>query len=136
MHGLGFTWTHEWDDSGGTSEVAMYVERNDGTVTIFGCRADGGQNAETSYCQIAADELGFRVEDIRFKHQDDAGFYTMTPDTSTNLTVNGWAVRHAARQLKQRLLETAVAPAGSRSWPDSRRPSPTNEPTSWTSKTA
>ena len=112
MHGLGFTWCHEWDDSGGTSEVAMYVERNDGTVTIFGCRADGGQNAETTYCQIAADELGFRVEDIRFKHQDDAGFYTMTPDTSTNLAVNGWAVRHAARQLKQRLLETAVSPRG------------------------
>ena len=60
MHGLGFTWTHEWDDSAGTSEMAMYVERNDGTVTILGCRADGGQNAETTYCQIAADELGFR----------------------------------------------------------------------------
>ncbi len=112
MHGLGFTWTHEWDDSGGTSEVAMYVERNDGTLTIFGCRADGGQNAETTYCQIAADELGFRIKDVRFKHQDDAGFFTMTPDTSTNLAVNGWAVRHAARQLKQRILETAVAPRG------------------------
>ena len=112
MHGLGFTWTHEWDDSGGSGEVAMYVERNDATITILGCRADGGQNSQTSYCQIAADELGFRVEDIRFKHQDDAGFYTMTPDTSTNLSVNGWAVRHAARQLKQRILETAVAPRG------------------------
>ncbi|MBN1629894.1 MAG: xanthine dehydrogenase family protein molybdopterin-binding subunit, partial [Thermoleophilia bacterium] len=110
MHGLAFTWTHEWDDSAGTSEVAIYVERNDGTATILGCRADGGQNAETSYCQIAADELGFRVEDVRFKHQDDAGFYTMTPDTSTNLAVNGWAVRHAARLLKQRILEAAVVP--------------------------
>ncbi len=112
MHGMAFAWTHEWDDSAGTGEVAMYIERNDATVTILGCRADGGQNAETSYCQIAADELGFRVEDVRFKHQDDAGFYTMTPDTSTNLTVNGWAVRHAARMLKQKILETAVAPRG------------------------
>ena len=59
----------------------------------------GGQNAETSYCQIAADELGFRVGDVRFKHQDDAGFYTMTPDTSTNLTVNGWAVRANSKTL-------------------------------------
>jgi len=112
MHGLGFTWTHEWDDSAGTAEVAMYVERNDGTVTILGCRADVGVNAETAYCQIAADELGYRVEDIRFKHQDDAGFYTMTPDTSTNLAVNGWVVRHAARMLKQRILEEAVKPRG------------------------
>jgi len=112
MHGLGFTWTHEWDDSGGTGEVAIYIERNDGTATILGCRADGGQNAETTYCQIAADELGFKVEDVRFKHQEDAGFYTMTPDTSTNLSVNGWAVRHAARLLKAKILEAAVAPRG------------------------
>ena len=112
MHGLAFTWTHEWDDSAGTSEMAMYVERNDGTVTILGCRADGGQNAETSYAQVAADELGVPVEQVRFKHQEDAGFYTMTPDTSTNLSVNAWAVRHSARLLKQKLLEAAVAPRG------------------------
>lgn len=110
MHGLGFTWTHEWDDSAGSAEVAIYFERNDGSVTILGCRADVGVNAETAYCQIAADELGVPFESVRFKHQDDAGFYTMTPDTSTNLSVNGWAVRNAARILKQRLLEVAVAP--------------------------
>ncbi|MCE5253274.1 MAG: xanthine dehydrogenase family protein molybdopterin-binding subunit [Actinomycetia bacterium] len=110
MHGLGFTWTHEWDDSAGSSEIGMYFERNDGSVTILGCRADVGVNAETAYCQIAADELGVPVETVRFKHMDDAGFFTMTPDTSTNLSVNGWAVRNAARILKQKLLETAVAP--------------------------
>jgi CO/xanthine dehydrogenase Mo-binding subunit len=112
MHGLGFTWTHEWDDSAGSSEMAIYIERNDGTATIFGCRADGGQNAETTYCQIAADELGIRVEDVRYKAQIDAGFFTMTPDTSTNLSVNGWAVRHCARVLKQKILETAILPRG------------------------
>jgi len=110
MHGRGVCWSHEGDDSAGTSEIAMYFERNDGSLTILGCRADVGVNAETAYCQIAADELGIPVENIRFKHQDDAGFYTMTPDTSTNLSVNGWAVRNAARILKQRLLEEAVAP--------------------------
>lgn len=110
MHGMAFTWTHEWDDSAGSSEVAIYIERNDGSVTILGCRADVGVNAETAYCQIAADELGVPLKTVRFKHQDDAGFYTMTPDTSTNLAVNGWAVRGAARQLKQRILEVAVAP--------------------------
>jgi CO/xanthine dehydrogenase Mo-binding subunit len=110
MHGIAFTWTHEWDDSAGSGEVAIMFERNDGSVTIFGCRADVGVNAETAYCQIAADELGVPVETVRFKHQDDAGFFTMTPDTSTNLSINGWAVRNAARVLKQKLLETAVAP--------------------------
>jgi CO/xanthine dehydrogenase Mo-binding subunit len=112
MHGLGFTWTHEWDDSAGSSEIGIMFERNDASVTIFGCRADVGVNAETAYCQIAADELGVPVEKVRFKHQEDAGFYAMTPDTSTNLSVNGWAVRHAARLLKQRLLEVAVQVRG------------------------
>ena len=112
MHGLAFTWTHEWDDSGGSSEVAIYFERNDGSVTILGCRADVGVNAETAYCQIAADELGVPMETVRFKHQEDAGFYTMTPDTSTNLAVNGWAVKNAAKLLKQRLLEVAVQVRG------------------------
>ncbi len=110
MHGMAFCWTHEWEDSAGSSEVSIMFERNDASVTILGCRADVGVNAETAYCQIAADELGVPVETVRFKHQEDAGFYTMTPDTSTNLSVNGWAVRHAARILKQKLLETAVQP--------------------------
>ncbi|HJX12710.1 MAG TPA: xanthine dehydrogenase family protein molybdopterin-binding subunit [Dehalococcoidales bacterium] len=112
MHGLAFTWTHEWDDSGGSSEIAIYIERNDATATILGCRSDVGVNAETAYCQIAADELGLRIEDVRYKGQMDAGFYTMTPDTSTNMSVNGSAVRHCARLLKKKILETAVAPRG------------------------
>ena len=112
LHGIGFTWTHEWDDSGGSGEVAMYVERNDGTITILGCRADVGTNGETAYCQIAADELGMRLEDIHFKAQMDAGFFTMTPDTSTNLVINGFTVRNAARSLKKRILEVATSPRG------------------------
>ncbi len=40
-----------------------------------------------------------------------AGFYRMTPDSSTNMSVNGWAVRHAARILKQKILESATSPS-------------------------
>ncbi len=112
MHGLGFVWTHEWDDSAGTSEIAIYLERNDGTATVLGCRADVGVNGETAYCQIAADELGMRMEDVRYKGQIDAGFFAMTPDTSTNMSVNGAAVRSCARMLKRKVLETATSPRG------------------------
>jgi CO/xanthine dehydrogenase Mo-binding subunit len=112
MHGLGFTWTHEWDDSGGSGEVAMYVERNDGTITILGCRADVGTNGETAYCQVAADELGVRLEDVQFRAQIDAGFFTMTPDTSTNLVINSFTTRNAARALKQNILNVATSPRG------------------------
>ena len=112
MHGLGFTWTHEWEDSAGSSEIGIRIERTDGTATIFSMRADCGLNAETAYCQVAADELGMRIEDVNYMGQIDAGFYAMTPDSSTNMSVNGYAVRNAARLLKQRILEAAVKPRG------------------------
>ena len=112
MHGMGFTWTHEWEDSAGSSEVGIRVERTDGSASIFSARADCGLNAETAYCQVAADELGMRIEDVHFIGQIDAGFYGMTPDSSTNMSVNGYAVRNAARLLKQKILEAAVRPCG------------------------
>jgi CO/xanthine dehydrogenase Mo-binding subunit len=112
MHGLGFTWTHEWEDSAGSSEIGIRIERNDGTATILGMRCDNGVNAETAYCQLAADELGMRIEDVFYRPQFDPGFFTMTPDSSTNMSVNGFAIRNAARLLKRRILEAATSPSG------------------------
>jgi CO/xanthine dehydrogenase Mo-binding subunit len=112
MHGLAFTWAHEWDDSAGSSEMAIRIERNDGTASIMGMGSDNGVDAEASYCQIAADELGMRLEDVYYNSQIDTGFFRMTPDSSTNMSVNGFAIRHAARILKQRILEAATRPIG------------------------
>ncbi|MDD5399250.1 MAG: xanthine dehydrogenase family protein molybdopterin-binding subunit [Dehalococcoidia bacterium] len=110
MHGVGFTWTQEWGDSLGSGEVAIRIERKDGTATILSMGCDQGVNAEETYCQIVADELGFRLEDVHYNQQVDPGFYRMTPGSSTNMSINGWAVRHAARILKQRILETVTSP--------------------------
>ncbi len=110
MHGLAFTWAHEWDDSAGSSEMAIRIERNDGTATILGMGCDNGVDAENSYCQIAADELGMRLEDVYYNPQFDPGFFRMTPDSSTNMSVNGFAIRHAARLLKRQILEAATSP--------------------------
>ena len=112
MHGMGFTWTHEWEDSSGTAEMAIRLEPEDGTATLFGIRADVGVNAETAYCQAAADELGMRVEDIYYKNKVDAGHYAMTPDSSSNTSINVFATRSAARKLKQKILTTATQPSG------------------------
>jgi CO/xanthine dehydrogenase Mo-binding subunit len=110
MHGIGFSWSHSWGDSGGSGAMAIRIERDDGSARVMGIRCDNGVCAETAYCQIAADELGFRYEDVHYRQFDDAGFQPMSPDSSTNLAVNGWAVRNAARQLKQKILEIATTP--------------------------
>ncbi len=110
MHGIAFTWAHEWDDSAGSSEMAIRIERNDGTASILSMGADVGVDAESSYCQIAADELGMRIEDVHYNSQIDVGFFRMTPDSSTNMSINGFAIRHAARILKRQILEAATGP--------------------------
>jgi xanthine dehydrogenase molybdenum-binding subunit len=110
MHGITFTWTHEWDDSCGSGEIAMRVERDDGTISILGQRCDNGVNADTSYCQIAADEIGMRLEDVFYNQHRDVPFYPMCPDSSTNMSVNGWVVRHSARLLRAKILEAATSP--------------------------
>ncbi len=111
LHGVGFTWTHEWDDSCGSGEFAIRIERTDGSATLLAMAADNGVDAEATYCQIAADELGLLLENVHYNPHEYAGFYRMTPDSSTNMSVNGWAVRHAARILKQKILESATSPS-------------------------
>lgn len=110
MHGLGFAWGHEWDDSAGSAEIAIRVERVDGSITILGCRADVGVAQETALCQIAADELGVRLENVSYRPYEDAGFFPMTPDSSTSMSTNSYAVRNAARRLKRNILEAAASP--------------------------
>ena len=36
MHGMAFTWTHEWEDSSGSGEIAIRIERTDGTAKRSG----------------------------------------------------------------------------------------------------
>ncbi len=106
MHGLGFIWSHEWDDNRGAGVAGVFIQV-DGSVNIVGFRADVGVNAETTYCQVVAEELGVRFEDVFFRHQDDVYLTMMTPDGSSNCTTNAYVVRKAARMAKARLLDLA-----------------------------
>ena len=111
MHGVGFTWTHEWSDSSGSGEIAIRIERSDGTATLLGMHCDNGVDAENTYCQIVADELGMRLEDVHYNPHFDPGFHLNSPDSSSGMSVNGWAARHAARILKQKIVESATSPS-------------------------
>jgi len=108
MHGLGFAWTHEWDDNRGAGAAALMIQL-DGSVNIIALRADVGVNAESTYCQIVAEEMGMRYEDVFFRQQDDAYLPLMTPDGSSNLTTNGYVMKKVAKKAKQKLLELATS---------------------------
>lgn len=108
MHGLGFIWSHEWDDNRGAGVCGVVVQQ-DGSVNIVAFRTDIGVNAETTYCEVVAEELGMKVEDVFFRQQDDVHLPLMSPDGSCNLTTNAYVVRKAARDAKERLLELACS---------------------------
>jgi CO/xanthine dehydrogenase Mo-binding subunit len=108
MHGIAFTWDHEWDDVRGTGSAAVWVQ-NDGTVSIVAQHSDIGVNPWTAYCQIVADELGVPVEDVTLKYLDsDQIFSLMSPDGSCNLCSNGFIVRKAAQKARALLLDLAL----------------------------
>ncbi len=107
MHGMGFIWSQEWDDTRGAGSAGLMIQA-DGTVNIIALRSDIGLNAETAYCQIVAEELGMRAEDVFFRQQDDVYLPLMTPDGSCNLTTNGYVMKKIAKLAKQKLLELAT----------------------------
>lgn len=108
LHGIAFTWDHNWDDTRGTGSAAVMIE-NDGSVTIIGQHVDIGPNPWTPLCQIVADEIGVPFESVRIKPWTvDAGFVLMSPDGSCNMVTNGNIVRKAAQKARQMLLELAA----------------------------
>jgi xanthine dehydrogenase molybdenum-binding subunit len=107
MHGIAFTWDHEWDDTRGTGSAAVWIE-SDGTVSIVAHHPEFGVNPWTTYCQVVADELGVPVEDVNMKPFDgDQIFALMSPDGSCNLCSNAFVVRKAARKARAMLLDLA-----------------------------
>lgn len=109
LHGIGFTWTHEWDDARGCSCCGVLMHC-DGTVDILAQKSDDGLNPMTTHCQIVADEMGLELNDVNFRFFEDVGFQMMTPDGSCNLCVDAYVSRNAARKAKHKLLEYATTP--------------------------
>ncbi|MFW6082659.1 MAG: molybdopterin cofactor-binding domain-containing protein, partial [Chloroflexota bacterium] len=109
LHGLGFCWDHEWDDTRGVASVGIMMNA-DGTVDILSQKSLGGQDAMTTHIALAAEELGLKMEDVNWRPFEEVGFQMMTPDGSCNLCVDAYATAHAARKAKKKLLHYATTP--------------------------
>ncbi len=106
-HGLGFCWSQEWLDTAGSGFVTVTIEI-DGSVSLLTQRADVGVSAETTYAQIAADELGVNYEDVNLRPFYDVCMFMGVPGGSWNCVTNGYLSRKAARKAKWQLLELAT----------------------------
>lgn len=81
----------------------------DGTVNLITGATDCGQGSDTVLCQIAAEELGIKLENVNIKRVDTA--YTPVDPGSYGSRVTilaGQAVQKATRAAKKQLLEAAA----------------------------
>ena len=116
MHGMGFTSVNEWHWGAGmmsfvSSSFACLMFR-DGKVTIIGTRCDMGIDTESAYRHCVAAELGMKYEDILLQeHSSDNSAYCLAQPAGSSGTVNAMPqLVHAAREMKQQILERAATP--------------------------
>ena len=88
---------------------ALLSVQPDGSVYLHSGLAENGQGLKTVFSQIAAEELGCRLEDIVFMDVDTS----LIPDggptvASRSTTMGGSAVRDAAHKVRQTLLGVAA----------------------------
>ena len=90
----------------GNENMRMRLDA-DGTVLVFTGQMPHGQSHETTFAQIAADELGVPFEQVRVVVGDsDTSPFGMTGG-SRAATMAGGATLHTARALKERILDVA-----------------------------
>jgi len=109
LHGIGFAWDHEWDDNRGSASAGL-IMHCDGTVDILAQKSDDGVNPMTTNCEIVAEEMGLKLEDVNWRFFEETGFQMMTPDGSCNLCTDAYVSCNMARKAKKTLLEYATEP--------------------------
>lgn len=81
----------------------------DGTATVFSGAADIGQGSDTLLCQVAAEELGLRFEDMHIVAADTALAPLDQGTYGSRVTmIAGNAVKRAAAEAKRQLVEAAA----------------------------
>jgi CO/xanthine dehydrogenase Mo-binding subunit len=93
----------------GPFEGAVVDVLADGTVTVASGLSSQGQGHETTFAQIAADELGVRVERVRVVVGDTRRIaHGIGTFASRGAVVGGSAVKNAAAEVRERAVELAA----------------------------
>jgi CO/xanthine dehydrogenase Mo-binding subunit len=96
---------HFGDYDGSSATIKL---NEDGKALILSGEGECGQGAHTAMCQIAAEELGLRVEDVEISRADtDLTTFCLGAFASRLTYVSGNAVKNAAANVKQQLFQQA-----------------------------
>jgi carbon-monoxide dehydrogenase large subunit len=97
---------------GGWESATVRVEPM-GTVTILTGTSPHGQGGETTFAQMAADELGVPIEGVRVIHGDtDAVQYGMGSMGSRGMAVGGSAVLLSLQKVRKKAIQIAAHSMG------------------------
>ncbi len=97
---------HFGDYDGSSATIKL---NEDGKALILSGEGECGQGAHTAMCQIAAEELGIRVEDVEISRADtDLTTFCLGAFASRLTYVSGNAVKNAAANVKHQLFEQAA----------------------------
>jgi len=92
----------------GNENMRMRLE-SDGTVSVFTSQMPHGQSHETTFAQIAADEVGVPFEQVRVVVGDsDTAPFGFGTGGSRAATMAGGATLHTARALKEKILDLSA----------------------------
>jgi carbon-monoxide dehydrogenase large subunit len=91
-------------------EPARSVLESDGTVSVLTQQMPHGQGHETTLVQVAADELGLPMDQVRLRFGDTAltPFGLVGTGGSRSAPLAGGAVTFSARALRDRVLDVAA----------------------------
>ena len=91
-------------------EPARAVLEADGTVSVYTQQMPHGQGHETTLAQVAADELGVPLEQVRVRYGDTriTPFGLAGTGGSRSAPMAGGAVTYSARALRERILDVAA----------------------------
>ncbi|MGE0878771.1 MAG: xanthine dehydrogenase family protein molybdopterin-binding subunit [Acidimicrobiia bacterium] len=95
------------DNPLGSERMRMKVEA-DGTVLVFTGQMPHGQSHETTFAQIAADEIGVPFEQVRVIAGDTDLVPMGMTGGSRAATMAGGASLHTARALREKILDVAA----------------------------
>ena len=91
-------------------EPARSVLEADGTVSVYTQQMPHGQGHETTLAQVAADELGVPIEQVRVRYGDTSltPFGLAGTGGSRSAPMAGGAVTYSARALRGHILDVAA----------------------------
>ena len=109
FYGIGYGFSRQ-DISSATVEIC-----EDGSVIVRSGEVDYGQGSDTIFCQIVAEELGLRYDEIQLITADTFATPNAGPTSASRVTyVTGNAVLKAARAIKTTMQSAAEDILGER----------------------